>query len=72
MTTVNCYTKSLSIFFQVISDSDAMLVSEVSARAQEAIIDFKIELLEEVLVPLDHHQTSQQDQPQHHQPEDGR
>ena len=49
-----------------------MLVSEVSARAQEAIIDFKIELLEEVLVPLDHHQTSQQDQPQHHQPEDGR
>jgi len=60
------------LYGQVISDSDAMLVSEVSARAQEAIIDFKIELLEEVLVPLDHHQTSQQDQSQHHQLEDGR
>ena len=62
----------ISFLFQVISDSDAMLVSEVSARAQEAIIDFKIELLEEVLVPLDHHQTTQQDQPHNHQLEDGR
>jgi len=27
--------------------------SEVSARTQEALIDFKIELLDEVMVPLD-------------------
>jgi len=41
------------LYGQVISDTDAMLISEVSARAQEALIDFKIELLDEVMVPLD-------------------
>lgn len=42
------------LYGQVISDTDAMLISEVSARAQEALIDFKIELMDEVMVSLDH------------------
>jgi len=42
-----------ALYGQVISDSDAMLISEVSARAQEALIDFKIELMDDVMVALD-------------------
>lgn len=42
------------LYGQVISDTDAMLISEVSARAQEALIDFKIELMDDVMVTLDH------------------
>jgi len=41
------------LYGQVISDSDAMLISEVAARAQEALIDYKIELMDDVMVNLD-------------------
>ena len=39
---------------QVISDNDAMLITEIASRAQDAVIDYKIELLnDQLVIPLD-------------------
>ena len=48
-----------AIFSETISDNDAMLIAEVSARAQEAFKEFKIEHCENLVVQFGQQQTPQ-------------
>ena len=48
-----------AIFSETLSDNDAMLIAEVSARAQEAFKEFKIEHCENLVVQFGQQQTPQ-------------